>query len=251
MKSTNRDEFIEKCLRRLGAPVININIDDDQIDDCVDFALEFYSLYHFNSMENLSVIYEVTADDVTNKYITVPETISSVNKVILDENGLLKGGFGTNIFQGMQEIAHDISFGIAAGQGGLTNFSMTMNYLAEIDFTFNVQNTTSFNMKSHKLYINADWSRITEGSHILLDVYRIIDPDENPELWNDWWLWEYASTIMGIQWGTNLSKFDGVEMPGGITLNGDKIYDRYMAIKTQMEEEIRSSWELPPNFMVG
>lgn len=251
MKSINRDEFIEKCLRRLGAPVISINVDDDQVDDCVDYALEYYTTYCFDYVENLFVVYELTADDITNRYITVPSNITSVKKVIVDSNNIINGGFGTNIFQGMQELAHDISFGTAAGQGGITNFVMTMNYLSEIDFNFNVHNTSEFQVKSHKLRINTDWNKLSVGSKVILDVYRAIDPNESTDIWNDLFLIEYCTSLIGIQWGTNLSKFDQVELPGGITLNGDKIYDRYLTEKTRQEEAFQSSWETPPLFLVG
>lgn len=251
MRAQNKAEFIDVCLRKLGAPVIDINVDEDQVEDRVYEALIYYYTYHYDASEQLSIVYQITADDITNQYIKVPENILSVKKVIIDNNNLLSGGFGTNIWHGMQAMMYDIGFGMGAGRGGLTNYSMMMTYLSELGFQFDIKETSSFNYRSHRIYINTNWKNLTVGSIIFLEVYRMIDGDENPDMWADTWLQEYATALIGLQWGTNLSKFDGVELPSGITLNGDKIYDRYLAVKTDLEEKMQESWETPPMFVVG
>lgn len=251
MRAQNKSDFIDVCLRKLGAPVIDINVDEDQVEDRVEEALQYYYRYHYDATEFVTIAYSITADDITNKYITTPANILSVSKVLINENNLIAGGFGTNIFQGMMEITHDISFGMGAARGGITNYAMTMGYLSELGFQFDIKESSSFNFRAHRIYVNTKWSSMTVGNIIFIEGYRAVDGDENPDLWADTWLHDYCAVLIGVQWGTNLSKFDNVELPSGVTLSGDKIYDRYKAEKDKMEEEMQSSFEVPPCFIVG
>lgn len=247
----DRDEFKEYCLRKLGAPVIDINVADEQVEDRIDEALEFYQTYHFDALEHIAIIYDITQEDIDNKYITMPDDIVSVVYVAYDEDGIVKGGFGNNLWHAMKNISYDISFGSGACRSGTSYYQMIMNKMNEMKFTFKVNHGIEFQQRNHHLHINIDWNKLSVGDNFVFDVYRIIDPETTPDIWADRALIEYATCLIGEQWGQNLSKFDGVELPGGITLDGDKLWDRYHDRKLEIEEEWQLKWEEPVDFFVG
>lgn len=251
MTPTTKDQFADYCLRKLGAPVIDINVDDDQVDDRIDEALLFYQTYHYDSVERLIITYELTQDDIDNQYITIPPEILSVTRMVYDGGDTIRGGFGTNLWHGMQAIAYDINFGVGACRSGTSYYTSMMNYLAELEFTFSVNHALQFQYRTGRLYAAFDWSSLEAGKVMAFEVYKVIDPGTHVLIWNDRALQEYATCLIGVQWGSNLSKFDGVELPGGITLDGDKIYDRYNDWKERIEEEYSLKWEMPVDFIVG
>lgn len=247
----SKSDFMDYCLRKLGAPVIDINIDEEQVDDRIDEAILFYQTYHYDALEEIGVVYELTEEDIENGYITTPDDIQSVTRLLIADNGIMGGGFGTNIWTGMQKIAHDIGFGMGACNGGTTNFTMMMGYLAQLKFTFSIETSIEFQRHTRRCWIQGNWDQIKAGTKVVLLVYRIIDPEKFPYVWGDRWLQQYATALIGEQWGANLSKFDSVELPGGITLDGDKLYDRYHDIRVDMEEKVIEEWEEPVNFRCG
>ena len=247
----DRDEFKQYCLQKLGHPVIDINVADEQVEDRIDEALLFYQTYHFDAIEHIAITYEITQEDVTNGYISIPHEIVSVIQVVYDGGGMIKGKFGTNLWHAMKNIAYDIGFGTGACRYGSSYYAMMMQTMQNLKFQFSVNATIEFQYRNHRLYINTDWSKFSAGDVIALDCYRVIDPEKTPDIWADRALQEYATCLIGCQWGVNLSKFDGVELPGGITLDGDKIYDRYNEWKERLEEEFSLKWEEPPQFFVG
>jgi len=251
MLPTNRDEFMEYCLRKLGAPVIDVNVDEDQVDDRIDEAIQFYQTYHYDGIEHLAVTYEITQDDIDNGYITMPSDIISVVKTVHDGDSFIKGGFGTNLWHSMKNIAYDIGFGSGACRSGTSYYTMMMNYMAELKFAFSINKNIEFQYRNHHLNINTDWGAMTVGDTFAFDVYRLIDPDTYGDIWSDRSLQDYATCLIGCQWGVNLSKFDNVELPGGLTLDGDKIYDRYNDKKERLEEEFSLMWEEPIDFFMG
>jgi len=247
----DRDEFKDYCLRKLGAPVIDINVADDQVDDRIDEAILFYQTYHYDAIEHIAITYDITQNDINNKYITMPPEIVSVVQIIYDGDDLIKGGFMNNLWHAMKNIAYDIGFGSGACRYGTSYYTMMMNYMAQLRFTFQINNSIEFQYRNHRIYINTDWTQIKEGGTLAFEVYRIIDPEKTPDVWADRSLQEYATCLIGCQWGVNLSKFDNVELPGGLTLDGDKIYDRYNDWKNQLEEEFSLKWEEPVDFFCG
>ena len=247
----SKSDFQEYCLRKLGAPVIDINVDEDQVDDRIDEALQFYQTYHYDAIERIAIAYEITQDDIDNMYITMPNEILSVIRMVHDGQGMIRGGFGTNLWHGMKAIAYDIGFGVGACHSGTSYYHSMMNYLSELEFAFDVKHTLEWQHRNHHLYINTDWSKYSVGDILAFDCYRVIDPGAYVDIWNDRSLQEYAVCLIGAQWGVNLSKFDGVELPGGLTLDGDKIYDRYNDWKEKIEEEYSLKWEEPVDFFMG
>jgi len=247
----DRDEFKDYCLRKLGYPVIDINVSDDQVEDRIDEALLFYQTYHYDAIEHIAITYELTQEDIDNQYITMPTEIISVVQMVYDGDNLIGGGFGNNLWHAMKNIAHDIGFGSGACRYGTSYYQMMMNYMQQLRFTFKVNHAIEFQFRNHHLYINTDWGKYAAGGTLAFEVYRVIDPEKYADIWADRALQEYATCLIGCQWGVNLSKFDGVELPGGITLDGDKIYDRYNEWKEKLEEEFSLKWEEPVDFMVG
>ena len=252
MIPTNKDEFTTYCLRKLGAPVIEINVDEEQVYDRIDEAIQFYQTYHYDGIEHLALTYEITQEDVDNGYITMPPQIISVVKMVYDGNGSIMGGFGNNLWHSMKNIAYDIGFGTGACRGGTSYFTMMMNYMAELKFTFSVNTSIEFQYRNHHLYLgNSAFSEMEVGKTLAFEVYRIIDPETYQDIWADRALQNYAVCLIGEQWGANLSKYDQVELPGGLMLDGDKIYDRYNAWKERLEEEFSLMWEEPVDFCIG
>ena len=251
MWSVTREDFTDKVLRRLGAPVVDINVDSEQVDDLIDQAFNMYYRYNVDATECLAIVYTMTDTDITNQYITTPPEIVSVTDIILDDNGLIMGGFGSNLWHSLQNIMYDINFGEGAAAGGLTEFSSMMTYLAELNFTFNIKKTINFSLVANRLQIQTDWSNIYPGFVAILEVYRKLDPDEFPAIYNDIWLVDYTAALIGVQWGRNLSKFSGIELPSGVTLDSAAILSMYGVEKTRLEEELRGNYELPVNFIVG
>lgn len=248
----SKSDFQEYCLRKLGAPVIDINVNEDQVDDRIDEALQFYQTYHYDAVERIVITHDLTQEDIDNQYITLPSEILSVIRMVYDGNNLMKGGFGTNLWHSMKAIAYDIGFGSGACRYGTSYFTSMMTYMAQLEFTFNVKKTIEFQLRNHHLYINTDWNTNFSVDGVLaFECYRAIDPSTYVDIWNDRALQEYAVCLIGCQWGANLSKFDNVQLPGGLTLDGDKIYDRYNEWKERLEEEFSLKWEEPVDFFVG
>ena len=249
MLPQDKDEFTEYCLRKLGKPVIDINVDEEQVQDRVDEAIQFYQTYHYDGIEHLAITYTITQEDVDNKYITIPADIISIVSLVYDGGGMIKGGFGNNLWHSMKDIAYDMNFGSGACRSGTSYYTMMMNYMAELKFAFGINKKIEFQYRNHHLYISgiAD-GKYEVGKNIAFEAYRIIDPETYGDIWSDRSLQNYAVALIGEQWGSNLSKFDNVELPGGLTLDGDKIYDRYHDEKTRLEEEFSLMWEEPVDF---
>ena len=248
MKPISRDEFAEYCLRKLGAPVIQINVDDDQVDDRIDEALEFYVNYHYDAIEQIAITYSITADDITNGYLTIPSNIISITKMVHDGSGYLNGQFGTNIWHSMKNIAYDIGFGVGACRQGTSNYTAMMDYM---EFTFNVNKRLEFQYRNHHLYFSGDFEKFSAGDILAFQAYRIIDPEVYGEIWSDIALINYCTALIGEQWGNNLSKYAGAQLGCGIELDGASIYDKYHEERTRIEEEFSLKWEEPVDFYVG
>jgi len=242
---TNRSEFKEFCLRKLGKPVIEINIDDDQVDDRIDEAIRYYWDYHFDGADKIYYKYHVTAQDKTNRYITMPDNIIGV--VNLFEVGQALNT--NNLFNIRYQIALNDLY-------TLTSVSMVPYYMALQHIQFLEQflvgkQPLRYNRNINKLYIDMDWNIINEGDYLIVEAYQVVDPDIYTRAWSEWWLQEYATTLLKEQWGNNLKKFDGMQLPGGLTFNGQKIYDEAVEKKEAMQKDMVENLSLPATDMIG
>lgn len=241
---TTRSEFKEHCLRRLGKPVIEINVDDDQVEDRIDEALSYYWDFHFDGVEQTYYKWLITADDKTNKYLTVPENIIGV----VDLFDIGDATSTNNLFNIRYQIALNDLYDLSRYE--LVPYYMNFQNIRMIEEILVGKQLFRYNRHANQLHIDMNWDRVAEGTYIVAKAYKIVDPSTYTDVWKDRWLLRYGAALIKRQWGSNLTKFEGMQLPGGITFNGQKIYDDATQEIQQLEEEIMTM-SLPPEDMVG
>lgn len=247
---TSRATLIEYCKRRLGDPVIEINVDEDQLEDRVDEALQYYQEYHSDATVRTYLKHLVTASDVTNEYITLSNDIIFVSKLFPVSSSF---NSSYNFFDiKYQMMLNDIA-DLQNFAGDLAYYEQMQQYLSLLDMKLNGTPQVQFSRRQNRLYIFGDFADgdIQAGEYIIAEVYQIVDPDTHTSVYNDMWLKEYTTSLIKQQWGQNLIKFEGMQLPGGVTLNGRQIYDDASGEIAQLRENIRLEHELPADFFVG
>jgi len=242
---TTKDEFKEHCLRRLGKPVIEINVDEDQIDDRVDEALSYYQDYHFDGVEQTYYKHVVTDADKTNGYITVPDNIIGV----VDLFDIGDSTSTNNLFNIRYQIALNDLYDLSRYE--LVPYYMNFQNIRMIEEILVGKQLFRYSRVGNQLHIDMNWDRINTGNYIIAKAYKVWDPATYTDIWKDRWLLRYASCLIKIQWGSNLTKFEGLQLPGGVQFNGQKIYDDAVAERQQLEEEMATAYMYPPEDMVG
>ena len=247
-KPNSRQTLIDYCLRSLGAPVIEVNIDDDQLDDRVDEALQFYQHYHDDAIEKIYLKHEVTQTDIDNGYIAINDLITDVVRVL----PLRETVSSTDMFDIRYQIHLNDIYALGF-MGSLTEYVMAQQWLSLLDLVIDSdEKHVNFERHMNRLTIHMDWSEEVEvGDHLLVECYRIIDPDTFTDVYNDYFLKRYATALIKKQWGQNLIKFEGMVMPGGVTFNGRQLFDDAVQELEQLVEEARLNWEKPVDFMTG
>ena len=241
---STRVEFKEHCLRRLGKPVIEINVDDDQVDDRVDEALSYYWDFHFDGIEQTYYKWQITEQDKTNRYLTVPENIIGV----VDLFDIGDATSTNNLFNIRYQIALNDLYDLSRYE--LVPYYMNFQNIRMIEEILVGKQSFRYNRHANQLHIDMDWNRIDSSNYIIAKCYRIIDPEVFGDVYKDWWLLRYASSLIKKQWGSNLTKFEGMQLPGGVTFNGAKLYDDASQEIEKLEEEIRGL-AYPPEDMIG
>lgn len=243
---TTRSEFKEWCLRKLGKPVIEINVDDDQVDDRIDEALAYYWDYHFDGTEKVYYKYQITDQDKINKYITIPENIiGAVN--IFDLSSSIVTGSG--MFNVQYQFVLNNLYELVNFE--LTHFWMAMEHIQFMEKMLVGSQPIRYNRNMNRLYIDTNWERMTTGSYIIVEAYQIVDPTDYADVWKDRWLQNYATSKIKYQWGSNLTKFADMQLPGGIKFNGEKIMNDAEHDIKKMEEEMITSYSLPVFSLIG
>lgn len=242
---SSRQQFRDYCLRKLGAPVIEINVDDDQVDDRIDEALMYYADYHFDGTEKTYYKYQVTDTDITNKYITLPDNIIGAINLFPIGQGLNTN----NLFNIRYQIALNDLY-------TLTSVSMVPYYMAltHVQFLEQMlvgQQPIRYNRHVNRFYIDMDWNIINVGDYIVVEAYQVVDPNTFTKTWGDRWLGRYATCLIKQQWGSNIKKYQGMQLPGGLTFNGQTIYDEATKEREELEHEMISSYSLPVTDMIG
>ena len=268
-KPYSRQTLVDYCLRALGAPVIEINVDDDQLGDRLDEALQFYQEYHSDAVIKRYRKYQITELDIVNVFISIPDTFLTISRVLpFDSNTAGSGDFNVE-YQMMLNGLFDLN----KSAGSMLNYSMTQQHLALIDQMFDGKDqTTRFNRHIGQLFIETRWGTdLKEGDWIIFEGYEMVVPKTNahgefygsgtdanaPELvtstkvYNDMFLKRYLTALIKRQWGINIKKFDGMQLPGGVTMNGQQIYDEANEEILKIEEEVQLKYEMPPAFYVG
>lgn len=241
---TNKADFKEHCLRRLGKPVIEINVDEDQVDDRVDEAIDYYWDFHYDGIEQTYYKWQITETDKTNRYLTVPENIVGV----VDLFDIGDATSTNNLFNIRYQIALNDLYDLSRYE--LVPYYMNFQNIRMIEEILVGKQMFRYNKHANQLHIDMDWSRIDADNYIIAKCYKVMDPETYTNVFKDRWLLRYASALIKKQWGTNLTKFEGMQLPGGLTFNGAKIYDDAQAEIDKLEEEIRTL-QYPPEDMIG
>ena len=283
-KPSTRQELIDYCLRRLGAPVLEINVDDDQIDDLVDDALQYFQERHFDGVERMYLKYRISQADIdrgtatnnsgslnttgivtttatstsvpglgtissnfyeTSNFIQIPDSVIGIEKIFRFDTSSISGGMFSIKYQ---LFLNDLYY---FNSVELLQYSMTKTYLEDIDHLLTTDKQVRFNKRQDRLYLDIDWKAQTVNDFIVIDCYRILDPDTFTGVYNDSFLKKYLTALIKRQWGQNLIKFNGVKLPGGIELNGRQIYDDAERELADIQSRMATDYEIPPYDFIG
>ena len=276
----SRTELIDYVKRQLGAPVLEINVADEQLDDLVDDALQYFHERHFDGVMQTYLKYKVTEEDIergrtrgnnntagivtttasatidgssvtfsyeeNSNYLQIPPAVIGINKIFhFDGSNTITN----NMFSVKYQLfLNDIYYW---GSTDILTYYMTKTYLEDINFLLTTDKQIRFNQRQDRLYLDIDWSSVTADDYIIIDCWRLLDPNDFSRVWNDSFLKKYLTALVKRQWGQNLIKFQGVKLPGGIELNGRQIYDDAEKDLEIIREQMSNTYELPPLDMIG
>ena len=247
---SSRETLIEYCLRRLGDPVIEINVDPDQLEDRVDEALQYYQEFHSDATVKTYLKHQVTASDVSNEYISVSDNVIFVKKLFPISSSFNNS---MNFFDiKYQMMLNDIA-DLQNFAGDLSYYDQMQQYLSLLDMKLNGTPQVNFSRRQGRLYIHGDFQDkdIQADDYIVAEVLQIVDPETHTSVYDDMWLKAYTTALIKRQWGSNLIKFEGMQLPGGVQLNGRQIFEDALNDIERLEERIRLEQELPVDFFVG
>jgi hypothetical protein len=277
---STRQELIDYCKRKLGAPVLEINVADEQIEDLVDDAIQFFQERHFDGVYPAFFKYKITQEDIdrgrsrgnnvavgiattsatgnivgtattftyeeNSNYLIVPPNVIGVNKLFLFDgaNTITHNMFSVKY----QLFLNDVYYW---GTTELLSYAMVKTYLEDLDFLLTTQKQIRFNKRQDRLYLDIDWSSVVVGKYIIIDCYATLDPNDYTRVWNDSFIKPYLTSLIKKQWGQNMMKFTGVKLPGGVELNGRQMYDDAQKEIDILMEKMSNTYELPPLDMIG
>ena len=276
---STRQELIDYCKRKLGYPVLEINVADEQIDDLVDDAVQFFQERHFDGVSQIYLKYQITQDDINRgrapNETTVGIATTSATANIVGTATTFNYKENSNFLQvppsiiGIQKIYHfdgsntttnnmfsvkyqlflnDIYYW---GSTEILTYAMLKTYLEDINFLLTTQKQIRFNQRMDRLYLDIDWSSVSPGDYLVIDCYRALDPNDFARVWNDSFLKPYLTALIKRQWGQNMMKFTGVKLPGGVELNGRQMYEDGQRDIDAIMEKMSNTYELPPLDMIG
>ena len=279
---SSRSELADYCRRQLGAPVLEINVADEQVDDIIDDAVQFFQERHFDGVSQAYLKYKITQDDIdrgrasmeTNKkqtgittttatadiagtdvtfsyyensnFLQIPASVIGVTKIYHFDgtNTMTNNMFSVKY----QMFLNDIYYW---GSTELLTYAMTKTYLEDINFLLTTEKQIKFNKRMDRLYLDIDWGSVSKDDYLVIDCFRQLDPNDYARVWNDSFLKKYTTALLKRQWGQNLLKFQGVKLPGGVELNGRQIYDDAEKDLEIIREQMSNTYELPPLDMIG
>ena len=279
-KPASREELIEYCKRQLGAPVLEINVSDEQVDDLVDDAFQYFQERHFDGIERMYLKYEFTQADIdrgkaqgttgvgivtttgtstaisgygtttskfyeTSNFIQVPDSVIGVEKIFRFDSSTISGGMFSIKYQ---LFLNDLYY---FNSVELMQYSMTKTYLEDIDFLLSPEKQVRFNKRQNRLYLDVDYNSLTTDDFIVIDCQRILDPNTFTSVYNDSFLKLYLTALIKRQWGQNLMKFRGVKLAGGIELNGREIYEDGERDLENIRQRMQLEYETPPLDFIG
>ena len=275
----NRDDFKDYCLRRLGAPVLEINVSHEQIEDLIDDGIQMYQERHFDGVERMYLKYKITQDDIdrgtgkntdgvgivtttatsansgagtftsswyeTSNFLQIPESVLGIEKIFKFDTSSISGGMFSIKYQ---LFMNDLYY---FNSVNLLQYAMTKSYLEDIDHLLTTDKQIRFNKRQSRLYLDIDWGAESVDNWLILDCYRALDPATFGTMLNDLFLKQWVTASIKKQWGQNMSKFKGVKLPGGIEMNGSEIYSEAVNELNDLRGRMASEWELPPYDFIG
>jgi hypothetical protein len=242
----SREQLKDWCLRQLGHPVIEINVDDDQVEDRIDEAFQYFRDFHYDGVERTYVKHQMTETDKQNKYIPVTDSIIGVSRIF----PVGSTNASVNMFDLRYQLRLHELYDFTSTS--YVNYVLTQQHIRTLDLLFSGETPVRFNKHSNKLYIDWDWNYdIQVGEFIIIEGTIVLDPNEYNDVYNDRMLKKLATAYIKKQWGANMSKFAGMQLPGGITMNGVQIFQDAVAEIKELEEEIRTTFQEPPQFLMG
>lgn len=245
-RPTTREQFKQYCLRNLGSPVIDINVDDEQLEDRIDEALQYYRDYHYDGTEHVYLKHQITSSDKTNKYISIPENIQGIVRVF-DIGDSINS---SNLFNIRYQIHLNDLFDFSSAS--YVPYVNAMRHVEMLEEIFVGKKPIRFNRHTDRLYIDMDWETdVLVDEYIIIDCYRTVDPNTYTDVWGDRWLLRYTTALFKRQWGENLSKFQGIQLPGGIQFDGVRILGEAREEINKLEDEMITSYSLPVHDMIG
>jgi hypothetical protein len=250
--------------------VLEVNVDDDQIDDLIDDAIQYFQERHFDGVERMLLKHEITKENretlktgittttanstvgittttftESQNFIQLPDHVLGVERVLkMDASTISSGLFNIKY----QIFLNDLYY---YGALDLMNYAMTKTYLEDLSRIITPDTQLRFNKKNHRLYLDIDFGQLSDDTFIIIDGYRLLDPSDAPAIYNDFWLKRYATAIIKKQWGMNLIKFNGVLLPGGVQLNGRQIYEDALREIEEIEYSLKTEYEIPPLDLIG
>ena len=278
---STRAELINYCKRQLGAPVLEINIEDEQVEDLVDDALQYFHERHYDGVIQTFLKYKITQADIdrgrtrggsndpvgivtttasstidgssvtfsfeeNSNYLQVPPAVIGINKIFKFDGS---NTATSNMFSVKYQLfLNDMYY---FGSTEILQYAMTKTYLEDLDFQLSTEKMIRFNQRQDRLYLDIDWDSVEVDDYIILDCYRLIDPNDFSRVYNDFFVKKYLTALMKRQWGQNLIKFNGVKLPGGVELNGRQLYDDAEKELEIIREQMSNTYELPPLDMIG
>ena len=281
---SSRQGLIDYALRKLGAPVLEINIDDDQIDDLVDDAIQIFNERHFDGVEEMFLKHEFTQDELdrgkatsqtdsdntagivtttgtsttisgygtttssfveNSNFIQIPDSVIGIEKIFKFDSSSISGGMFSIKYQ---LFLNDLYY---FNSVELLQYSMTKTRLEDIDFLLTPEAQVRFNQRQDRLYMDIDWGAQKAGNFLVIDCQRALDPETFNQVYNDYFVKLYLTALIKRQWGQNLIKFRGVKLPGGLELNGREIYDDAERDLERIKEKMMLEYELPPLDFIG
>ena len=247
---STRQGLIDYCLRRLGDPVIEINVDPDQLEDRVDEAVQYWQEYHSDATYRTYVSHLVGDSDVSREYVDLSADTLYVTKVFYISSSFNNS---VNFFDiKYQMMLNDIT-DLQNFAGDLAYYEQMQQYLSMLDMKLNGYPQVTYSRHMNRLYIHGDFADedVKAGEYIVYEAYKTIDATAHTKVWNDMWLKEYTTALIKQQWGANLIKFEGMQLPGGVTLNGRQIFEDSLQEIERLREKIRLDFEMPADFFVG
>jgi len=263
----SREQLKQYALRNLGKPVIEINVDDDQLEDRLDEALQYFAQYHYDGIKRTYLKYKLTQADkdrLTTSFTENATHDSTTTQWIEDNNFLIvppsvvsvinifpfSDKANLNMFDVRYQLRLNDLYDFSSTS--VINYDVVLRHLDFLDHILVGEKPLRFNQHDNKLYIDMDWKNdLTVDEHLVIECYRKLDPNVSTDVYNDLYLKRYVTALFKKQWGQNLSKFDGVAMIGGVQLNGAQIFTQALEDIRELEERIRKSYELNPAMMIG